>query len=456
MSDIREREIYDSWDLNIPQLPNRSILFHLEPMGMNTSHVESLTGYMIRLAEAHCVPLTKLYRKVIYPYINKKYLILNATVFFEKCRTANGLGVAATDLVYALSMLTKRDDLSNLTLINWNNFIPWNGLLRDYRVWCPLCFQELSDNGQTIYEQLIWKFKSIELCSIHQTRLVSECHFCKSSSQAVISTKSRVGYCSKCGAWLGQDNDFYEADPITEEEMLWHKWVTDNVGSLFKQLPPPHIVGQEGYAAKFIKQVVDERLKGSMNEFSYLHGVESKSISNWYYGRVTPSLDALLKIGFVYEVPLLEIFNQNVTLKYISKKHINTKITPYSQKWVFKEIEEEKIISYLEQVLSIDTPPFPSMVEVSQNIGISAKRLRYRFPNLCKQISENYMKELHRQKKENDENNLKQVRHITIELHEKGIYPHFRTVRDVNPKMFWTPNSYSVWRNTMIELGLRK
>ena len=48
-------EIYESCDLEKPKFPPRSRLYSLEPVGMGTPHVESLTSYIARLAEAHCV-----------------------------------------------------------------------------------------------------------------------------------------------------------------------------------------------------------------------------------------------------------------------------------------------------------------------------------------------------------------------------------------------------------------
>lgn len=39
------------WDLSRPKIPPRSRLYHLEPVGVGTPYVESLTGYMARLGE---------------------------------------------------------------------------------------------------------------------------------------------------------------------------------------------------------------------------------------------------------------------------------------------------------------------------------------------------------------------------------------------------------------------
>ena len=53
-------EPLEHWDLGIPPIPKRSRLYALEPMAVGTALVESLTGYVARLAEAHCVSVADL------------------------------------------------------------------------------------------------------------------------------------------------------------------------------------------------------------------------------------------------------------------------------------------------------------------------------------------------------------------------------------------------------------
>src|SRR5258708_30853921 len=56
---------YERWDITPPALPPRSRLYPLEPIGLGTPLVESLTGYVARLADAHCVSTGTLYSKEI-------------------------------------------------------------------------------------------------------------------------------------------------------------------------------------------------------------------------------------------------------------------------------------------------------------------------------------------------------------------------------------------------------
>jgi hypothetical protein len=45
--------LFEAWSVSTPLLPARSQLYSLEPIGAGTAFVESLTGYVARLAEVH-------------------------------------------------------------------------------------------------------------------------------------------------------------------------------------------------------------------------------------------------------------------------------------------------------------------------------------------------------------------------------------------------------------------
>ena len=83
----------------MPTLPARSRLYRLEPYGIGTPWVESLTGYITRLAEAHCVSTGILYAKEIAPVVGKGNIFtfrLTGTAGYPT-HAINGLGVTAAD-----------------------------------------------------------------------------------------------------------------------------------------------------------------------------------------------------------------------------------------------------------------------------------------------------------------------------------------------------------------------
>src|SRR5436309_1509742 len=54
------RPVFESWNLARPPVPRRSLLFPLEPIGIGTPFVESLTSYISRLAAVHAVIVSDL------------------------------------------------------------------------------------------------------------------------------------------------------------------------------------------------------------------------------------------------------------------------------------------------------------------------------------------------------------------------------------------------------------
>jgi hypothetical protein len=76
------------------------------PIGIGTASVESLTGYVERLPDAHSVFVGSLVGKEICGFVNPEAIIL-APVSYP----VNGLGGSAKPWVQALEALTLQDDL---------------------------------------------------------------------------------------------------------------------------------------------------------------------------------------------------------------------------------------------------------------------------------------------------------------------------------------------------------
>lgn len=174
------------WDLQKPAIPPRSRLYHLGPIGIGTPYVESLTGYIARIAEAHCVSIRHLLLAEIAPLIKEGYdfkndkgsRINNLFGSSKTRKTLNGTGRSTTRLVQALEALTLRSDLRYSTMLTWANVIADGGLLRAIKAWCPTCYKEWKAAGQKIYEPLIWALDVVKVCNRHHQTLQTQCSHC--------------------------------------------------------------------------------------------------------------------------------------------------------------------------------------------------------------------------------------------------------------------------------------
>ena len=86
-------------------------LYSVEPAGLYTPHMECLTGYRSRLAEAHCVSTLALIASEISPLLKKPGAFNSRGPFHIFHKSVNGTGKTAADLVTVLSTLTGRVDL---------------------------------------------------------------------------------------------------------------------------------------------------------------------------------------------------------------------------------------------------------------------------------------------------------------------------------------------------------
>ena len=237
---------YDSWDLEKPLIPKRSRFYQLEPVGVGTPYVESLTGYITRLCESHSVLPGVLISREIAPLIKKIFIKQTTSrglrALFDRATALNGTGDMAIDLVQALQGLTKRNDLSFLTFLFWGEIIPSRNLFRVQRAWCPYCYEEWRTDNKVIYEPLLWTVSEVLVCPHHREQLSSQCPHCN-QQLPLLSWRSRPGFCSNCDAWLGVA-DYVEtpvisgkSEVLSKNELQWETWVARVIGELISSTP---------------------------------------------------------------------------------------------------------------------------------------------------------------------------------------------------------------------------
>jgi TniQ protein len=195
---------YPLWDLRQPELPPRSRLCHLAPIGVRTPDVENLTSFTMRLAAAHLVETGVLFTRVIssclsYPPRLKSESEQLAYAFYQLhgIQTVNGIGPAVSNWVNALESLTSQSELQLLTMLPWKNLLTCQSLMRKTRAWCPDCYADCKDRGEPIYEKLLWALIPVSACETHKRLLEEICPFCGRTSPVLLS-RSHPGHCFRC------------------------------------------------------------------------------------------------------------------------------------------------------------------------------------------------------------------------------------------------------------------
>ncbi|MEH6937805.1 TniQ family protein, partial [Bacillus sp. JJ664] len=192
---------------------SRSILYGLVPFQINTCYVESLSSYIIRLAEAHVVDVSSLLKFMVFPNLGKQYLFNSiergGNRFYDGSRSINGLDSNALEIVNVMSELTNVEGLNNLTLLSYKLFFSNRDLLKNTLYWCPSCLDEFYlDNPTHVYYPLIWSLKNYKVCIKHNSYLIKNCSNCKMNIP-YIHRKSRVGFCCYCNSKIFGIKDMF-------------------------------------------------------------------------------------------------------------------------------------------------------------------------------------------------------------------------------------------------------
>jgi hypothetical protein len=232
----------EMWDLQKPAIPPRSRLYHLEPIGVGTPYTESLSSYLCRLAQEHCVTSQKLVMGEIAPQMmGQDYELAltkkNVSTLFSNSDAKpaiNGMRTKTQSLVQALEELTQRKDLNFLSLLAWKGVINERGLFRHYRAWCPQCNEQWRRENKVIYEPLMWSFREVDFCLHHNCLLIDECPHC-SSHLPVIANSLQLGFCSRCKGWLGSKGE--ERPVLTTDELEWNQYKIRSIGDLIAVAP---------------------------------------------------------------------------------------------------------------------------------------------------------------------------------------------------------------------------
>jgi hypothetical protein len=275
-----------------------------------------------------------------------------------------------------------RSDLSRLTLLRWSDVLSNLHLLRPKRAWCPICYEERKIAGQIVYEPLIWCINAVTACVVHRRRLQTTCHFCNRQSYALAS-KSRPGFCSACGKWLGRSSTlpFSADEALPDSEFEWQASVLGNLGDLLSTAPDLKYLPTKEASTRSLDVCIERVFEGSATILSRNARVPKQTISNWRAG-IRPRLDALLRICFHSKVSLLSFLFETIPpLPFDGEPQGSSKVTkkpdtkayPPPRKLDLKESER-----ILRGALTKEPPP--TLVEVAKNMGRRHRTLTYHFP----------------------------------------------------------------------------
>jgi hypothetical protein len=135
---IVKRFSFERWDLAEPIRVAPSSLYTLTPRGLGTPYVESLSSYVMRLAEAHVVSVWRLILHVRSQVCSDRL----SRPSMRYAYPANGLGKGAEILRQSFETATGRSDLRPLTLSALQGSVSKVDIFRTTEAWCPACLEQ--------------------------------------------------------------------------------------------------------------------------------------------------------------------------------------------------------------------------------------------------------------------------------------------------------------------------
>jgi TniQ len=395
--DADQIECYDIWDVEIISIPPRSRLYNLEPIGIGTPYVESLTSYITRLAQAHCMTPQSLVRKIILPELGRCHDTLNYgyrfnNFRFENSSPLNGISPISAKWVEVLQNLTSRQDLRFLTLLTWRNVLAVDRLLCKHKRWCLLCLEEWKQRQQPIYEPLIWALNGIDICLWHQRLLTAECPQCL-KRQPILTEITLPGYCSFCEGWFGDVSNLESTELVAcdTQEASRQRWVVEGVGEMLEATPNLLEIPQQGQFAFVINACVENMAKGRMSVLARLLNITVTSLWGYIQKGDLPYINSFLHICYTLSIPQLKFLtmkeNQFPEIEVLAVDQWPMVAQGRGIKVKIDDIQRVREI--LANVLTIENVDFsPSISEIVAQLGLDAKTLRKYYPELYKAIIE--------------------------------------------------------------------
>ena len=209
-------------------------LFPMRPIGQETSEVESIYSYIMRLGLAHSLPSRKIVERLAtLPDWRRLGLSLGRQWDYRHGLPLMGVGQVASRWASILEVATGANGLQFCTLTGLSRFVCGIGLVaRKARV-CLQCLSEDEAQGREPYERLWWRVAAAGCCPRHESYLVTPvCSAPKFKERGHFVPKSS-GVCGHCGS-IGYRCHAADAKDLPTPDEIW---VADQVRQLIQNLP---------------------------------------------------------------------------------------------------------------------------------------------------------------------------------------------------------------------------
>lgn len=366
----------------ISDIPARSILFHIQPLGLASSQVESLTGYIERLASAHLLtPATLLHRYLAWWESNSPDMVGTWKRRTDALPLRASINAHTTGIrwIEVLQHLTCTTELASCTIHSWASLFPKRRLLKNHLTWCPACFAEDAEP----YNRLIWNLTPTSVCPRHRCILVERCPKC-GSQVPIIHARSVPNHCPKCSAQLASNKT--SLIPADDRECAASEIVQDFLVEVSKSPKKPW--QRSASIPETLSRCI--RASGISDAAELARLAHVSRITAWYWcnGKSVPDLLHTVSLCQIFGISISNFLAgripKRLTLFELPNASRSSRRRPGR---LFNVVQIERQITALRNDLKLRPP---SLTEVAETVGFSCRVIRRHLPNTCREISKHH------------------------------------------------------------------
>jgi hypothetical protein len=368
-------------------VPTRSRFYHLEPGGIVTGEIESLTSYIARLAAAHSITVSALARWAIAPLANISAVSGSSgkhDLIGQAGSSINSNGEIAAECALILGLLTQRESLAELTMRFTSGWLATRPLITRRQRWCSRCLKEMNESTQLCYYPLLWHLEQCWICPEHETALESQCRQCGKSHYPLCG-RLVVGHCPHCRASLADS-----ATTMCESkfDLLRHQAGVFMARKLERMLAEASQFSQglSSIWPKNIERLVHLGPRGSSNALAKELGVSPDTVRSWLSCTQLPSLSSLLVAAYALDLDITDI----VLRELPPGVHMKRRPQCDGLARLLRAPLKKRDINLLRSVMTeaAENPKFPpeSISQVCSSVGCHQSFAARKFPELAEKI----------------------------------------------------------------------
>jgi len=370
-------KLLELWDQEaLPaDLPPRSHFYSLEPLGLGTGMVESLTSYITRVARAHFLPPWVMVTRDLATGFKtaKSTGSGHCDLFAQPAVSINGNCGTARECAMNMQRLTLRKGLEELTLAALSDIVAPAALLHSFEHWCPVCLEEWRRLGSEAYAPLQWQIRAVTVCPRHRRELETVCPHCKRRHRP-LARHGRPGHCPWCQRWLGSRTT---AKNHAAPQSLPHEFVAfmaEEVEHLLSRRES--ILSPSGHAFSDNIRFLRECHGGSLASFAREVGHHVKSVQWWMENRQKPRLYALAVIAHRYGLRAIDLLGSRLTGDLAPRIRPLPTAMLKGLKPRFCRHDTKILRQALEEAANTDQLPPPSLASVGRKLQCHSSYLQ--------------------------------------------------------------------------------